>query len=269
MFKRLRLTSCLAENTHALGRALAGYLTQRLGMTAEFVEDVSWQERERMLDVGQVHLGWICGLLYAWKASQPEAPVRLLAAPVPAAPRYRQRPVYFSDLVVRRASPYRSFADLEGATWIYNEPRSYSGYFAMGHHLVQQDLDLDYFGGLVESGAHLHSLELLRQGRGDVTIIDSTVLDDARQREPALRQEIRVLASLGPSPIPPWVVSSTVPRAWRQRLRRLFLTMHTDPLGRAVLDAHQVSSFATVDDEDYQTIRTTTAAAAAEAGLVA
>ena len=255
MFKRLRLTSCLAENTHALGRALADYLAQRLGLTAEFVEDVPWQEREQLLDSGQVHLGWICGLLYAWKASQPEAPVRLLAAPVPVAPRYRQRPVYYSDLVVRRASPYRSFADLRGATWIYNEPRSYSGYFVMGHHLAQQDLDLDYFGGLVESGAHLRSLALLRQGQGDVTAIDSTVLDDARQREPALMREIRILASLGPSPIPPWVVSSTVPRAMRRRLRRLFLEMHSDPLGGALLTAHQVSRFAAGDAEAYEAIR--------------
>jgi ABC-type nitrate/sulfonate/bicarbonate transport system substrate-binding protein len=52
----------------------------------------------------------------------------LLAAPLPAGARYGGKPIYFSDVVVRRDSPYQTFADLRGVTWGYNEPGSQSGY---------------------------------------------------------------------------------------------------------------------------------------------
>ena len=71
-----------------------------------------WQERERLLDTGRIHLGWICGLLYAWKADQQYPKVELLAAPVMRDPRYRDQAVYYSDIIVHRDSPYFSFDDL-------------------------------------------------------------------------------------------------------------------------------------------------------------
>jgi ABC-type phosphate/phosphonate transport system substrate-binding protein len=53
--------------------------------------------------------------------------VELLAAPVMAGTRYAGRPVYFSDIVVHRDSAARSFADLRGARWAYNEHRESAG----------------------------------------------------------------------------------------------------------------------------------------------
>ncbi len=41
-------------------------------------------------------------------------PIELLAAPVMEALRYEHRPIYFSDVVVRRDSPFRIFAEMPG-----------------------------------------------------------------------------------------------------------------------------------------------------------
>ena len=105
-------------------RELAAYLEGRLGRPVRAALDPPWQERERMLVAGQAHLGWICGLPYVRLAGVLEP----LAAPVMAAPRYQNRPVYFSDVVVRREDPFRRLEDLRGAAWAYNEPNSHSGY---------------------------------------------------------------------------------------------------------------------------------------------
>jgi phosphonate transport system substrate-binding protein len=134
MVDKLIITSCLAVNTHAAGRAVADYIGQQLGIKTEFIVDIPWQERERLLDSGQIHLGWVCGLLYVMKVNQPNPQLELLAAPIMQGPRYRGRPVYYSDIVVRRDSPYTSFSDLKGTCWVYNEPGSYSGYIIVCHH---------------------------------------------------------------------------------------------------------------------------------------
>ena len=54
--------------------------------------------------------------------------MELLAVPVPADPRYQGRAIYFSDVIVRTESPFKTFAELRGKVWAYNERRSHSGY---------------------------------------------------------------------------------------------------------------------------------------------
>src|SRR5689334_19349568 len=124
----MRLVSLMAENADFLYRALGPWLARRIGRAVEVIDDVPWQEREQMLDRGEAQVGFICGLPYALKVDRPHPLVELLAAPVMRGVRYQDRPVYFSDVVVRNDSAFRYFADLRGACWAYNEPGSQSGY---------------------------------------------------------------------------------------------------------------------------------------------
>ena len=252
---KLRITSCLAANTFPSVRAVAGYISHRLQLGVEFVNDISFEERERLLDSGEIHLGWICGLLYVFKTKYSRPNLDLLAAPVMGGRRYHNQPVYFSDVVVRRDSPCHTFADLRGARWAYNEPRSYSGYYLVIHHLDTLGESQNFFEGRVESGAHLNSLQMVINGRADVAAIDSTVLDNELAQRPGLADQMRVIEVLGPSPIPPWVISRQLPLRMRQALQRLLLEMDADPLGRALLASDQLSRFAAVNATDYNLIR--------------
>ena len=95
-----------------------------------------------------------------------------------AARRYQDRPVYFSDVVVRRdRAHFESFVDLRGASWAYNEPRSHSGFNVVRAYLAESGHLDDFFGAVVESGAHSESLEMVLSGRVDGAAIDSTVLE--------------------------------------------------------------------------------------------
>jgi phosphonate transport system substrate-binding protein len=252
---KLVVTSCLAVNTHDDGQTVTDYIGQKLGIKAEFVVDIHWQERKRLLDCGQIQLGWICGLLYAMKADQHDPQIELLAAPVMRDPRYQGQPVYYSDVIVQRDSPFNSFDDLKGVCWVYNETGSYSGYYVVCHHLLERDESLNYFGKVLESGTHLNSLQMLIDGRADVTAIDSTVLDYEMRRRPFLARKLRVIETIGPSPVPPWVVSLQLPQELRHRLRELLLAMHIDPEGRALLAHGELSCFVPATDIGYQSIR--------------
>jgi hypothetical protein len=81
-----------------------------------------------LLDCGHIDVCWICGLGYVRKRSRGESHVELLGAPVMKNPRYAGKPVYYSDVVERAESRFRTFDDLCGAAWAYNEPGSHSGY---------------------------------------------------------------------------------------------------------------------------------------------
>jgi phosphonate transport system substrate-binding protein len=152
--RRLTLTSLQAENQDFIIRALGEYLKSRLEIPVDFIVEPNWRERERMLDEGEIHIAWICGLPYVHKMRGSSAAIELLAAPVMKGERYRNRPVYFSDVLVRAASPYRRFADLRGARWAYNEPGSQSGYNITRYQLAKLGEPRGFFGRSIESGSH-------------------------------------------------------------------------------------------------------------------
>jgi phosphonate transport system substrate-binding protein len=171
------------------------------------------------------------------------------------AARYEGQPVYFSDVVVRPDSRFRTFADLRGASWAFNEPGSHSGYNVVRYHLATLGAMSGYFGTVIESGAHQASLRMILDGRIDGSAIDSTVLELEVKRDPAIRSQIRIIETLGPSPIPPWVLLTNVSAQLRKDLRELLVRMHWHPQGRAVLAEAQMARFVRVEDGDCDAIR--------------
>lgn len=251
----LRLTTLQSPNSEFIPEAVAGYLAERLERKVDFVADISWQDREAQLDEGEIDIAWICGLPYTWKAGKADAQVVLLAAPVMAGGRYGGRPVYFSDVVVRQDSRFDSFDDLRGASWAYNEQGSQSGYNITRWTLAQMGEFQDYFGGVVQSGAHEESLRMILAGHIDASAIDSTVLEIELRKHPELEKEIKVIDKWGPSPIPPYVISLGLPVELRQQIRALMLDMARTPEGAEIMAEAQMLAFTSVRDKDYDAIR--------------
>ena len=288
----LTLTSCLSENTYPICQTLAAYLSDQLPFSVEFVTPEPWQQRADLLAKGQIHFGWICGLLYTLKKSEaqrsrgareqggreeykappppptpysPHPPTPLLpysllplVAPAMAWPRYQNRPIYFSDVVVRRDSPFHTFASLRGARFAYNEPGSFSGYAIVRHHLATLGEMSGYFGQVIESGAHQQSLKMVLAGQVDAAAIDSMALDLAAQTQPELREQLRVVETLGPNPAPPWVISNQVAPPIRRKLQETLLALDASTEGRAILKQCHLSRFVAVEDRDYDQIRQVT-----------
>lgn len=257
----LKLASCMAENCEPFCQNITAYIQSRLGIKTAYVNDIPWQERERLFDEGQIQILWLCGLPYVHKADLRESDMELLAVPVPADPRYQGRAIYFSDVIVRTESPFKTFAELRGKVWAYNEPRSHSGYNVVRAYLSSLVDGSGFFAKAVESGAHTASLAMVIEGCVDCAAIDSTVLEWFLSEHHDLPQRIRMIETFGPSPIPPWVISRRVPEADRERLRKLFLQMDEDPRGRPILSGGRMARFVAASDTDYDPIRSMARAA--------
>lgn len=248
------LTSIQAANADPTIRAIADYLSQKLGLPVAFADASHWQERETLFDRGEVQLAWLCGLAYVEKRDV-GAPIDLLAAPVMEGAHYAGRPVYFSDVVVRADSSFHGFADLRGARWAYNNIGSHSGYNITRYHLARLGEEGNFFGRVVEAGSHQRSLAMILAGEIDAAAIDSTVLETELLLRPEIAGQIRIVERLGPSPIPPWAVRREVPSALAVEIRRVFVEMHADSVGAALLAQAQMRHFVPVTDSDYDPIR--------------
>jgi phosphonate transport system substrate-binding protein len=243
----------MAQNAMPFCRALCSYLSSALGADVRLLEDVPWQEAERRLHAGAADVGVVCGLQYVLAGGT--VGLSLVAAAVMRGERYTGRPVYFSDVVVRSGSSFGSLADLRGTRWAYNEPTSHSGYNVVRYALAARGERGAYFSDVIASGSHQRSLAMVLAGEVDGAAIDSTVLEQALRDDPRLGDSIRVIETLGPSPIPPLVASRSVDPATVNMVREAVLHMPTTALGRTILHEAVISHFVPVTDADYTPIR--------------
>jgi phosphonate transport system substrate-binding protein len=249
--KPLVFANFLAPNMTSVYADVAARVGRALGVPAELVEGKDWQQ----LRDGSVDVAFLCGLPYVRIHREQPGLLQPLAAPVLDDGRCQGQPVYFSDVIVRRDSSYRSFGDLRGQRWAYNEPGSFSGCLLVRHHLLQLGETEAFFGRLTFTGRHQESIRQVRTGEVDASAVDSQVLGVERLRDPDLDAELRVLETLGPSTIPLVVATADVPDEVQLRIRNALCELASDPVSRDVLASGLIRRFTPIDDRAYDDIR--------------
>jgi phosphonate transport system substrate-binding protein len=250
-YTRLRFATCLAPNVRPMYAAVTEWVGARLGLPAELVTCDDYHR----LEVPEEDVHFVCSLPYVLLARRSDPPIEVAVAPVLRGWRYGGRPVYFSDVVVRRDSTVRSFEELRGRVWAYNEPMSHSGHGMVRFHLARLGETGRFFGRVVEAGFHETALDMVRRGEVEAAAIDSQVWEVALRDDPALGGDLRVVASLGPSTIQPVTLAGRLPEELRQRIREALLAMGDDPAGRVGLALGLAERFVPVTDADYDDIR--------------
>ena len=201
---------------------------------------------------GEADVGFMCAPSFFWMRELNRPPVELLgAAPVFGDERAAGRPVYFSEVLVRRDSPVRSFLDLRGCSWAYNDPCSLSGFFNMLKKLADMGEDREFFGRVCCSDSHSNSMDLISRGEMDAAAIDSNVLSIELQSSPELGERLRVIESWGPFPIQPVVIRSGLHPELKDRLRSELLALDVNPHGSPALAGFGLERFAPVTYQHY------------------
>jgi phosphonate transport system substrate-binding protein len=249
----LRFGTYLASNVTAVGlyELVTEEVGRRLGLPTELVVESSYESCEK--DENEVC--FVCSLPYVTFERRGLDLAVPVAAPVLEGERYGGRPIYFSDVIVHRDSPFRRFLDLRGRSWAYNEPLSHSGYGITRYHLVTLGETNGFFGEVMEAGFHREAIRMVARGEVDGSAIDSQVLAIELRDDPDLAERVRVVEALGPSTIQPVAVSRRVPPDVREAIRQVLVTMAEDPAVRRRLALGLVQRFVAVDAGSYDDIR--------------
>lgn len=247
----LRFGTFLAPNMMPVYAAIADAVGESLGLSTELVVETDYENCRN--DVNDVC--FVCSLPYVHFEREGIAPAVPIAAPVLQGERYGGEPIYFSDVIVAADSDLSSFADLRGRSWAFNEPLSQSGYGITRYHLVTLGETTGYFGEVIEAGFHESAIRMVRDGEVDASAIDSQVLGIEMRENPELRDQLRVIDSLGPSTIQPVAVSKRFDQQFREDVRAIFLDLHERDGFREVLDRGMVERFVPVGPESYDDVR--------------
>lgn len=241
----LRFATFLAPHLLWFYQDVTRAVARRLGQAIELAQGTSYAQLD------EVDAAFVCSLPYVERCRRLEP----LAAPVLRGSRYGDRPIYFSDVIVRRDSSLYTFADLRGRSWAYNEPHSHSGYGITRYHLACLGETCGFFRQVVEAGWHERALRLVADGHVDGAAADSHVLETVLADQPHLAERLRIIASLGPSPIQPVVVAKQLAPHLKRDLKTALLELADDPAHQHCLARAGVARFVAVDDATYDPVR--------------
>ncbi|XP_070572444.1 uncharacterized protein [Ptychodera flava] len=257
---RLRFITYLAPSVPVeYFETVMQYLEEKLNKDAYLIYESRWSgpplDRIDPFTRDEVDIGFLCSTAFMKLLRDKKAPVELLqAGPVYMHPRAQNRPVYFADLIVHADNKerFKEFVNLRGCKWVYNDPHSLSGCYAMLRTLKQMGENTSFFGHVLQSGSHLKSIKLILDQTVETAIIDSNCLAFQMKDNPEVARNIHVLTSFGPLPIYPIAVNARMPEHEKEQICSALLQMHTDVNWQKELNKHLVSKFVEVSLDNYK-----------------
>jgi ABC-type phosphate/phosphonate transport system substrate-binding protein len=191
---------------------------------------------------------FMCGLPYSRSLPRPE----IIAAPVPSPPDFRGLPQYWSEMVVRKDSPFQRIEDTFGGRIALTVPASQSGCLAALCYLATAgDRFPLYREVIAPQVTPLGAISAVIGGAAEVAPVDAYAYSLLRKFRWDLTSRVRVVGRTARTPIPPLV-------GWEggfDRLRAAFLEAHQIASMKVLMDDLLLEGFAVPDPNSYDALR--------------
>lgn len=245
------------ENVNLYGDLL-NIIGERVNMKVKMVQRQNYTETNRLIEAGEVQLGFICSgaLIGDIGANQIK---QILVTPQIAG-----STTYNSYIIVPSSSRASSLLDLKGKTFAYMDPLSYSGRIAPQVMLKRRGYQPDnFFGKTIFTYGHEKSIRAVAEGIVDGAAVDSIIYDLTIASDKSILGKIKVVDQSEAMGNPPVVVSHKADPEFIATLKNVLLTMHLDEQGRKAMALLHFERFVHPDQRLYDKIQ----AMAQEVGL--
>lgn len=225
------------------------YLGSKLGLPSEMVHRTTYDEIDVMLEEKKLDLAFICSSPYV--LDNQKFGVELLVAP-----QVKGSVDYHSNIIVHKDSIFSTLEELRGNTFVFADPKSNSGKLYPTYLLAKRNESPEsFFNSFQYSYSHNKSVEIVAKKRADGAAVDSIVYDYMVDSGSPYALQTRIIHRSPPFGIPPVVVHPDISPHLKRSLLSVFLDMHNDPEGKAILDAMRIERFVEVADSNYDGIR--------------
>lgn len=249
-----RMYSSGAPAARVAWTRLLDWVVVRAGGNLEVLDYPPPKPLDELWARGDLGATFMCGLPYARDSRRPTP----IVAPVVRGARYGGEPVYFTDVIVRADSPYRTLEDTFGSRLGYTVHHSQSGYVALREHLLpyREKIGHSPYREIVGPlyGAR-DIVDAVIAGRIDVGPLDSYVHDLIDNLQPETGKQLRTVTTTRPSPIPLFVATAPIDPKQVRNLQEAFrAAIETDDL-KAERDMLLLADFVIPLREPYEALR--------------
>jgi phosphonate transport system substrate-binding protein len=226
------------------------YVGQKIGRPVEMVQKPTYDDMDAALERRELDFAFVCAGPYVRDRAK-------FGAELLVAPQSYGQPFYFAYIIVPVDSPAKSLADLAGKRFAFTDPKSNTGRL-VPTFIVSKRFKKPpdaFFAKVSFTYSHDKSIESVAKKLVDGAAVDSLIYDYLAAKSPTYTRLTRVLEKSPPYGIPPVVVNKGVDRALAAKVRDVFLSMHSDPKGKAILANIMVDRFIVPKDRDYDSVR--------------
>ena len=168
---------------------------------------------------------------------------------------------YYSVVIVKKDSPYKTVKDLAGKKFAFADPNSTSGHQTPRYFLGESGIDVDkFFGSTAFSGSHENSVIALLNGTFDATATwyrspqnsNMTRMESKKMIEPG---QWRVIWESPRIPSSPWAMSTKLPPEMRADVTQALIKMKdADPVAWKSLTDGKANAYREVTHKEYEAI---------------
>jgi phosphonate transport system substrate-binding protein len=247
----------IPEEGFAHYRLLLERLGEQVGRPVKIVDRRSYAAVNEALRKGEIDAAFVCSGPYV--QGRREFGLELLVVPEAYG-----RTSYHAYVIVPAGSPARRIEDLRGKSFAFTDPDSNTGKLVPTSLLASMGTTPErFFSRTIMTGSHDKSILAVAEQLVAGASVDSLIFDYAAHVKPEVTARTRIIWKSPPYGIPPFVVRPGLDPALKARIHDALLALDDDPAGREILRKLMIDRFVDGRDEDYDSIRALTPAAAA------
>lgn len=237
------------KETFILYKDLLDYISEKLGVKVNLIQRETYEEVNNLVRDNELDLAFVCSGAYI--DGHDQFGMELLVAPVAYG-----KAVYHAYIIVPKTSKATTMEDLRGQRFAFTDPMSNTGKLAPTYMLSQMDENVDsYFSEYIFTHSHDRSIEMVAHALIDGASVDGLIWEYMNSMDPTLTSQTRIIKKSEPYGIPPVVTPLSLDENLKEKLRNLFLNIHTEKEGREILEKLHIDKFVVLDDHQYDSIR--------------
>lgn len=231
-------------NERAYGM-LINALERETGISFQWTGGRTYSDVIEKIGTNQAAIGFVGGFGYV--EAREKYGVRLIARTYGQ----NKQESYYSMIIARKDSGLNSLQDLRGKSFVFNDPKSTSGFLFPMVGLQKAGVRIEDFSEVRHVTRHANSLLAVYNNRVDAGAISST----AREKVDIDLSKLKVLWKSGPIFRGPWIASKDLPDEQYQRIQSALLRISNDKDAPRIFGELGTKGFIRGTDGDYDNIR--------------
>lgn len=232
-------------------KPLAQYLSRELGINVRFT--ILSRYHQIISDFGSKKLDGAFFGIFTSVMAEDSLEVQPIA-----------RPVYINNkstakgyLFVRSDSDIEDIRDLEGTRIVYVDKFTATGYlFALSYFREKGIKDMAaFFSEQIFIGSHDNAVYTVLSGQAEVGVAKQRIVEGLSQRDPLIRDELKILAISEDLPDSALYVRKGLPEDIRLKLKTVLTDMNKSSEGRKVLEKFKAIRFIEAKEGDLAPVR--------------
>lgn len=226
-------------------RNIAKYISEKTNRPTLLIQRKTYEELNILMSNGEADIAFMSTGAYSSYRGLNEIELLAMVA-------YKKTATYFSQVIVHKDSSISTLADLQGKTFAFTDPLSYSGHIAILNELHQSHNKPEtFFSRYIYTYGHDKSIWAVANKVVDAASIDSMILEHSQKYTPWITANIKVISSIGPYPTGPVVIRKSLPPEIKTSLKTSLLNMHEDSANMETLNGLLIDRFIEPNPEAY------------------